>query len=90
MPERRTVMISSTNCDLPLHRDEVRDGCERAGFEPRHRMEILGSRAANPVQVSLKMVEEADIYIGIFAYRYGHIPKGEKVSITEMEYDLAV
>jgi hypothetical protein len=32
---RKVVMISSTARDLPEHRDEIRLGCERAGFEPR-------------------------------------------------------
>ncbi len=36
------------------------------------------------------MVEEADIYICILAHRYGLVPLGEDISITEMEYDKAV
>ena len=33
-------MISSTALDLPDHRKEIHEGCERAGFEP-HMMEML-------------------------------------------------
>ena len=32
MANRKVVMISSTARDLPEHRDEIRLGCERAGF----------------------------------------------------------
>ena len=37
-----------------------------------------------------KMVDDADVYIGIFGHRYGHVPKGYDISITEMEYNRAV
>ena len=83
-------MISSTARDLPEHRDEVRKGCHRAGFASDQMMENLTALDKNAVEVSLQMVEEADIYLGIFAYRYGHVPDGSDVSITEMEYDKAV
>jgi tetratricopeptide (TPR) repeat protein len=36
------------------------------------------------------MVDDADVYIGIFAHRYGYVPKGSDVSVTEMEYRRAV
>ncbi|MCD6051910.1 MAG: putative lyase, partial [Verrucomicrobia bacterium] len=36
------------------------------------------------------MVDKSDIYIGIFAWRYGHRPKGHDISITEMEFNRAV
>ena len=35
------------------------------------------------------MVEQADVYVGIFAYRYGYVPDGHDISITEMEYNRA-
>ncbi|MDH3661194.1 MAG: DUF4062 domain-containing protein [Alphaproteobacteria bacterium] len=91
MPERRpTVMISSTARDLPKHREQARLGCHRAGFSSDQMMENLTALDENAVTVSLKMVEEADIYVGIFAHRYGYVPKGSDISITEMEYDKAV
>jgi tetratricopeptide (TPR) repeat protein len=83
-------MISSTARDLPEHREQVRLACVRAGFEPREMMEHLTAQDASPVDVSLRMVAEADVYLGILAYRYGTIPRGYNVSITELEYDLAV
>ena len=83
-------MVSSTSRDLPLHREQVRLACERNGFEPRWMMEHLTALNEDPVQASLRMVEEADVYLGILAYRYGTIPSGYNLSITEMEYNRAV
>src|ERR1700741_1766876 len=83
-------MISSTARDLPQHREQVRLACIRAGFEPREMMEHLTAEDASAVDVSLRMVEDADVYLGILAYRYGTIPPGAEVSITEMEYNRAV
>ncbi|HMK80449.1 MAG TPA: DUF4062 domain-containing protein [Xanthobacteraceae bacterium] len=87
--QRRTVMISSTARDLPEHRQEVRLACERADFAPHDMMENLPALNADAIKASLDMVERADVYIGIFAYRYGYVPDGHDISITEMEYDRA-
>ncbi|MDZ4766610.1 MAG: DUF4062 domain-containing protein [Chloroflexota bacterium] len=83
------VMISSTSLDLPAHRKQAMDACFSQGMFPSV-MEHLYATGDDPVARSLKMVDDADIYIGIFAYRYGTIPAGYSVSITEMEYDRAV
>ena len=90
MSRRPTVMISSTARDLPEHRDEVRKGCHRAGFASDQMMENLTALDKDAVETSLKMAEDADIYLGIFAYRYGYVPDGSDISITEMEYNKAV
>ena len=90
MSRRPTVMISSTARDLPEHRDEVRKGCHRAGFASDQMMENLTALNEDAIEISLKMVEDADIYLGIFAYRYGYVPDGSDISITEMEYNKAV
>ena len=34
-------------------------------------------------------MDNADIYLGILAHRYGYVPKGHDISITEMEYNRA-
>jgi hypothetical protein len=86
----RKVMISSTALDLPDHREQVRLACIRAGFEPRDMMEHLTARNADAIAVSLQMVGAADVYVGIFANRYGYVPDGHDISITEMEYNRAV
>jgi hypothetical protein len=43
-----------------------------------------------PFEASLRLVDEAEVYVGIFAYRYGYVPAGHDISITEMEYNRAV
>jgi hypothetical protein len=83
-------MISSTARDLPEHREQVRRACEQAGFAPHDMMEHLTALNADAIAASLRMVENAEVYIGIFANRYGSVPSGHKISITEMEYDRAV
>jgi hypothetical protein len=88
-PKRKTAMISSTSVDLPEHRQQAMEACLRQGIFPRA-MEHLPARDADAIRVSLEMVDEADIYIGIYAWRYGHVPEGHDISITEMEFNRAV
>jgi len=82
-------MISCTARDLPEHRQEVKEACLRQGMFPSM-MEHLPASDSEAIAISLKMVEDADIYLGIFAHRYGYVPKGYDISITEMEYNRAV
>ncbi len=70
----KKVMISSTAINLPEHRDLVKDACERQGMFPVM-MEHLPASSADAIQGSMKMVNEVDAYLGVFAYRYGFIPK---------------
>lgn len=86
---RKTVMISSTARDLPEHRDQIKEACLRQGMFPLM-MEHLPASDASAIEESLRMVDEADIYLGVFAFRYGYIPRGHDISITEMEYNRAV
>ncbi len=89
MPEeKRIVVVSSTLVDLPDHRREVREACLRQDMFPLM-MEELPATDADAVNVSLQMVDRGDIYVGVFAFRYGHVPAGAQVSITELEYDRA-
>ena len=92
MTDRKTVMISSTARDLPDHRKEVMDACLRQGMFPKM-MEHLPASDAEAISASLALVDEADIYVGVFAHRYGYVPKennSQQISITEMEYNRAV
>src|ERR1022692_78364 len=88
MPEQKRVMISSTARELPDHRGQVEDACLRQGFFPVM-MEHLPA-ADQAISASLRMVDSAEIYVGIIAYRYGTVPAGYDISITEMEYNRAV
>ena len=88
-PGQLTAMISSTALDLPAHRAAVRDACLSCGVHPIG-MEALPARDATGITVSLEMVEQADLYLGIYAFRYGWVPDGKDISVTEMEFDHAV
>ena len=81
---RLVAVISSTMLDLEGHRKEVMGACSIIGVELRM-MEQLTATADWPLQESKDLVKSADIYIGIFARRYGFIPPHEPVSITELE-----
>jgi Domain of unknown function (DUF4062) len=82
-------MISSTARDLPEFRKATMDACLSLDVFPAM-MEHLPASAASPVRASLRMVDEADLYIGIFGGRYGYIPEGTAASVTELEYRRAV
>lgn len=88
-PGRFTAILSSTSHDLPQHRELAHKACLKANVFPIG-MEQLPARDENGLTVSLEMVDLADIYIGIYAVRYGWVPDGWNVSITEIEFDRAV
>lgn len=74
------------------HRKEVLDACLRQDMFPVM-MEHLPASDADAIAASLKLVDDADIYVGVFAHRYGYVPKENnprQISITEMEYERAV
>src|ERR1041385_5977415 len=90
--DRPVVIVSSTALDLPEHRREVEEACLRQGMVPVM-MEPLPAGEAEAISASLKLVDEADIYVGVFAHRYGYVPKENnprQISVTEMEYERAV
>ncbi|MEM7356894.1 MAG: DUF4062 domain-containing protein, partial [Acidobacteriota bacterium] len=72
--DRPVVMISSTTLDLPDHRKKVFDACLRLSLWPEG-MEQLPASSDDAIAVSLELVDKADIYLGVFAHRYGHVPK---------------
>ncbi|MBI5303675.1 MAG: tetratricopeptide repeat protein [Chloroflexi bacterium] len=79
------VFLSSTYIDLIEHRKAAHDALERIGQEVG-RMEIFGARTEEATSVALDQLGKCDLVIGIYAYRYGFIPEGADVSITEQEY----
>lgn len=92
---RLDAMLSSTSKDLPQHRENASHAAKRAGFYVIQ-MEDLGARAGeDALSVSLAMVEEAEVYVGIFGHRYGYRPEDlarnpDDLSVTELEYRHAV
>ncbi len=83
------VMISSTALDLPEHRRETLNACLRAGMLPLA-MEAMPASDADALAESVRLVDDADIYVGILGHRYGHVPKGQDKSITHLEYERAI
>lgn len=85
----KKAMVSSTARDLPEHRKQVMDACQRQTFFPLM-MEHLPASDAEAISASLAMVDQSEVYIGVYAYRYGYVPAGHSISVIEMEYNRAV
>ena len=87
---RKTVMVSSTSKDLLEHRQAVMDAVRRMQMYPIVMEDLDAHPTHDAISASLKMVNDADIYIGIFGTRYGYVPNDarnpQSISITEMEY----
>src|SRR5579871_4887048 len=96
----RKVFISSTSRDLGKFRAKVKEAVLRAGAFPIA-MEEFDATARNALQLCYDEVQKADIFIGIYAHRYGYAPgadstfrtvSGEQRSgdgetgITQLEY----
>jgi len=79
------VFISSTYQDLIEYRAAAIKAVERTSYEAG-KMEVFGARSDEPLVACLKEVAASDLFIGIYALRYGFIPDGAAISITEMEY----
>lgn len=82
------IMVSSTVRDLHEHRQVVLDACIRQGMLPKM-MEHLGAADDGGLAESMRLVDEADVYLAILGHRYGHVPKGKTKSITHYEYERA-
>lgn len=85
----RRVMIGSAVLDLPEHLQQARDACVSQNMLPL----VLDQREASPPEalaLSRKLLDEADLYVAIFAFRYGVVPEGETKSMIEIEYERAV
>ena len=88
-----TIYLSSTYEDLKDHRRVVCEALRKAGHQVIA-MEDYVATDQRPVEKCLKDVETADIYVGLFAFRYGYIPPEQHnnpkgLSITELEYRCA-
>ncbi len=82
------VFLSSTYVDLIEHRKAAHDALEQLGLHVIG-MESFGARPEDSTRACLKEVKESDLFVGIYAHRYGYIPKDSDVSITEQEFDYA-
>lgn len=73
MAERLNVFISSTFADLEPYRKQVINVVLRLGCFPIA-MEAFNSTNRNAMQLCYDKLQEADIFIGIYAHRYGFVP----------------
>lgn len=85
-----TIYLSSTKVDLEDCRTAVTEALRREG----HLVKDSYEAAAQPLVAScLADAASADIYVGLFAWRYGYCPpgqpQGQARSITELEYRAA-
>jgi len=86
----KKVFISSTFNDLQDYRLSVQSGIRQLGLEDIS-MENFGARDERPREECLRIIKkESDYFVGIYAHRYGFIPEGDKLSITQLEYTAAV
>lgn len=83
-----TAFISSTHEDLKLYRDAAIEVCLSTGIFPIA-MEYFEAMDAGATEGSKRKLKEANLYIGIFAHRYGYIETGYDKSVTEIEFDYA-
>lgn len=83
-----TVFISSTSLDLADYRAAVRRACDELGLGVVD-MKDFEAADLNAVRASLAKLDQAAVYVGVFAYRFGHVLPGDERSVTEHEFDHA-
>lgn len=83
------AFVSSTFEDLKKHRAHLIHALRKAGFvvDP---MEDWTADTDEPKQFSQERVDGCDLCILLLGLRRGHIPKGESLSITQLEYQAAL
>jgi hypothetical protein len=81
----KKVYISSTYIDLKDHRSAVAHALRKMGSEVRCMEDYVATDQRTDARCK-QDVAECDFYVGIIALRYGWIPPGSDVSITELEY----
>jgi tetratricopeptide (TPR) repeat protein len=79
------IYVSSTYSDLVEQRQQVYDVLRKMRYDVIA-MEDYVATDRRPLDKCLADVASCDLYVGIFAWRYGYIPPGQEQSITELEY----
>ncbi len=87
--QRYRVFLSSTFIDLIEYRQAVQAAIRQLGAIDVS-MEHFGARDERPVDECVRLVSnESDLFVGVYAHRYGYIPDDAHISISEMEYRAA-
>jgi hypothetical protein len=79
------IYISSTYSDLVEHRQQVYEILRKMRYDVIA-MENYVAADKRPLDKCLADVAFCQVYVGIFAWRYGYVPPGQERSITELEY----
>jgi uncharacterized protein DUF4062 len=82
------VFLSSTQKDLRPYREAVSLRLHKAGYAVIE-MEQFAASDEEPLQACLREVFEAELFVGIYACRYGFVPQSSNISITEEELRVA-
>jgi hypothetical protein len=82
------AFISSTSIDLADYRQAAIEVCNELQITPIA-MEFFGAAGVGANAGSKSKLESADVFIGVFAHRYGYIEDGSEKSVTEIEFDYA-
>jgi hypothetical protein len=88
MSDRLSVFISSTGQDLAEYRQSAIDVCNELGLIPIA-MEFFEAMGLGATAGSKAKLDDADVYVGIVAWRYGYVERGFTQSVTELEFDYA-
>lgn len=85
-----TIYLSSTYADLKDYRRIVVEALRKSTYHVIA-MEEYVAKDERPFETCLMDVEKADIYVGLFGFRYGYIPPAHHqnpngLSITELEF----
>lgn len=93
MAEFVTVYLSSSFQDLKAHREAVTKALNQLSGVKVIAMEDYVARDDRPLAACLADVAASDIYVGLFAFRYGYVPDGpenpQQLSITALEMQAA-
>lgn len=83
------VFLSSTYRDLFDIRREIAEWLSGVFGVELIVMETFGSDADPPDVLSVHKVRDCELFVGIYAHRYGTVDKATGKSITELEFDEA-
>ncbi|HXP78848.1 MAG TPA: DUF4062 domain-containing protein [Verrucomicrobiae bacterium] len=79
------IFLSSTSLDLSEARQRILKLLSVVPADLVH-MEMFGSDETLPLDYALEQVRRSDLFIGVYAERYGSIDPSTGKSITELEY----
>lgn len=82
------IYISSTFGDLKEERFVAEQTVRELDHTPVL-MEDYAISSLSPLQKCLEEVGQCDVFVGIYAWRYGYIPRGQEKSIIHLEYEEA-